>query len=270
MQFQNPPLVELVVELKWAAAEAIASPRGIPQGMPYPEPPNIAHEKFLSDFRQLAAESDWKQSERLMPQGFSLHFQPALRIRSDDPSRSSILLQVGQGVFSANALRPYKNWETFWPIAREGIDLLLKARPESERLQPFFGANVTYIDVFEKDIVGELSEPKFLRDMLGFGLELPPSVKKQVISEDQVEIQFSYKVPLQDELEMRLGVNGNAVWGDKKGILMSTVVSSQRSVLPELKDISAVFEASHLAIRRTFVGLTERVHSKMVPIGEEL
>ena len=68
---------------------------------------------------------------------------------------------------------------------------------------------------------------------------------------------------------MRLGVNGNAVWGDKKGILMSTVVSSQRSVSPELKDISAVFEASHLAIRRTFVGLTERVHSKMVPVGEE-
>jgi uncharacterized protein (TIGR04255 family) len=268
MQFQNPPLVELVVELKWAAVGAATAPTGIPQGMPYPEPPTIAHEKFLSDFRQLAAESDWKQSERLMPQGLNLHFQPALRIRSDDPSRSSILLQVGQGIFSAHALRPYKNWETFWPIAQEGINLLLKARPDSEKLQPFFAANVMYIDVFEEAIVGELPESKFLRDVLGFGLELPPAIKTQVLNEDQIEIQFSFKIPLENELEMRLGINGNAVWGDKKGIVMSTVVSSQRNVLPDINDISAVFGASHMAIRRTFVGLTKQIHSKMDPIGD--
>jgi uncharacterized protein (TIGR04255 family) len=268
MQFQNPPLVELVVELKWAGAGTVAAPAGIPQGMPYPEPPNIAHEKFLSDFRQLAAKSNWKQSERLMPQGFNLHFQPALRIRSDDPSRSSILLQVGQGIFSAHALRPYKEWETFWPIAQEGIEMLLKSRADTEKLQPFFAANVMYIDVFEEAIVGEMSEPRFLQDVLGFGLALPPVVKRQIINEDQVEIQFSFKLPLEDQLEMRLSVNGNAVWGDKKGIVMSTIVSSQRNVLPDLHDISAVFGASHMAIRRTFIGLTERVHSKMNPIGE--
>jgi uncharacterized protein (TIGR04255 family) len=268
MQFQNPPIVELVVELKWASV-GVDAPAGIPQGMPYPEPPNVAQEKFLSDFLQLAAESGWKRSERLMPLGFpNLHFQPALRIRSDNPTRSRTLIQVGPGVFSVHALKPYKSWEAFWPVAEEGIDLLLRARNETDKLQPFFSANVMYVDVFEESIVGGLSVSRFLRDVLGFGLSLPPAVKEQVTDEDQVDVQFSFKLPLRDELEMRLSVNGNTVWGDKKGILMTTVVSSRRSIPPNLEGISEVFGASHLAIRRTFVGLTERVHQKMNPVGE--
>jgi uncharacterized protein (TIGR04255 family) len=269
MQFQNPPIVELVVELKWAAVGVDPPPAGIPPGVPYIEPQNTAQEKFLSDFLQSAAESGWRRSERLVPMGFpSLRYQPALRIRSDDPSRSSTLIQVGSGAFSVHALKPYTNWETFWPVAREGIGLLLSTRNEGERLQPFFGANVMYIDVFEESIVGSLSPTRFLREVLGFGLSLPPAVDEQVDGEDQVAVQFSFKLPLRDELEMRLSVNGSAVWGDRRGILMTTVVSSRRNVLPDLNDISNVFGASHMAIRRTFVGLTERVHSKMAPVGE--
>ena len=146
----------------------------------------------------------------------------------------------------------------------------MKARHDAEKLQPFFSANVMYVDVFEESIIGERSVPQFLKDVLGFGLSLPAVMREQVSNEDQIDIQLSLKLPLQDELEMRLSIDGKTVWGDKRGIPMRMIVSSRRILSPELKDISAVFEASHLAIRHTFVGLTERIHSKMGPIGEEL
>jgi len=271
MQFLEPPLVELVVELKWVSQKLGQAPPGIPAGLPYPLSPNPEYDKFMSTFVELAAESGWSRSERLIPAGFPyMCFQPAMRIQRVEKDGSKKLFQVGPGVFSAHALPPYKNWEAFWPDVKLGIEILLKARSESDGNLPFISANVMYLNVFGENLVGNLSARQFLEEILGIGLSLPSVIKQQAINESEIEPQIALKIPLRLGAEMGLNIAGKVVWGDKKGIMMNITVSNPKGVLPDIDAISQVLDEAHLAIRTTFVGLTEKLHSKMVPVGDAL
>jgi len=177
-------------------------------------------------------------------------------------------MQLGSGIFSMHALRPYKSWEVFWPVVGEGIELLVNARGSSGGAAPFIGLTVMYLDIFEDSIVGSISTMEFLKDVLGIQLILPSVVSQQSAEQGQVDAQVSLKIPLRDGLEMRLNVDGRTVWGDRSGILMRMVVSSKEPVESSMARIASILEASHLAIRQTFMGLTEKLHSKMILMQE--
>jgi hypothetical protein len=67
---------------------------------------------------------------------------------------------------------------------------------------------------------------------------------------------------------MRISLIGGAVAGDRKGILMDTSVQSNGNVQADKNAVMAVWEEAHAAIRRTFVGLTRKIHPAMMPIEE--
>jgi len=271
MRFQNPPLVELVVELKWASTGGGQLPVGIPAGRPYPIPPQPDHNTFISSFRELAAEAGWSQSERLIPQGLPyMVYQPAMRIQQPGKEDAGVLFQVGPGVFSVHALRPYKSWESFWPKVQIGIDILLKSRSETERYTPFFSANVMYLDVFDENLIGDQSVSGFLKDTLGIGLSFPAIILDQLPRDREIEPQISLKIPLRDQMEMHLNIGGKVTWGDNRGILMNTTVANPNGVAADIKAISLVLEQAHQAIRKTFTGLTQSLHSRMNPVGDSL
>ena len=73
-----------------------------------------------------------------MPLGspFVLH-QPVYRFRSETKDKTSIIYQVGYGLFSVHGIPPYRSWDKFLPFVTSGIDALLKSRPEDDARQTF-------------------------------------------------------------------------------------------------------------------------------------
>lgn len=265
MQFDQPPLIELVAELRWLAVSG-QGPSNLSPTIPHPILATPPQEEFFHDFSRVTALSGWTASERMLPVGFPLiNFQPVLRIRSLKETESQMLYQVGPGVFSANALPPYKNWESFQPFAARGLDFLLKARIPAERQNNFFNVALRYLDVFTPALIGDMSIGKFLTDILGFSLSLPPVLSRQIKAGGEAEPHILLRLPLASDLLMTLQI-ANGIVGDNKGIVMNTEVTSQKEIAPNRDAVLAVWEQAHSAIRETFVGLTTTIHAKMKPL----
>jgi uncharacterized protein (TIGR04255 family) len=271
MQFEKPPLLELTAEVKWLSA---------PQS-PWLQPTNpsdqgalvaslAAHEDFFRRLIAAAAASGWTATERLVAQGqMLLSYQPIVRIRSSQEKDSRVIYQAGAGVFSAHALAPYKNWESFRPFAERGLGYLMQARVGDDSKKEFFGIVLRYLDLFTPDVIGDVSAGGFLRDILGFKLEIPKVLSDQIATGKTVEPrQITLQLPLDSGLEMQMTIAGNAQVGDRTGIIMDIVVSSPRSVPAEINEVMAVWDRAHSAIHHTFVGLTEKIHERMRPINE--
>jgi uncharacterized protein (TIGR04255 family) len=267
MQFDQPPLLELIAQVKWLTAPTGQAQPTIPLTIPQPIFPTSLQEEFFSSFSKESAASGWTASERMFPSGYPLlSYQPVLRIRSFRDTESHMIYQVGPGVFSAHAMPPYKNWESFRPFAERGLEYLLKVRPPDERDKHFFGVTLRYLDLFTPKLIGDITVGKFLTEILGFSLTIPSVLGAQIRPGVTAEPQLTLSVPLASGLEMQLSVAGNATVGDRKGILMDTAVSTQGVVASNADSVFAVWEEAHNAIRKTFIGLTTKLHSAMGPI----
>jgi len=266
MQFSKPPLVELVAELKWLPVAQGPMP-STSQMVPQPILATTAQEEFFSAFVRESARSGWNASERIVPLNFPLvSQQPALRIRSFSDNEAQMLYQVGPGIFSAHALPPYKNWESFRPFVARGLKCLLKTRAPGEKNQEFFSISLRYLDLFTPEFIGNMPVSEFLTKILGFTLELPAVLQRQVRQGESALPQISIQIPLSSGAQLTLTVGGGAIVGDKTGILMHTDVSNRNGIPATEDDVFAVWDDAHKAIRETFVGLTPALYSVMQPI----
>jgi hypothetical protein len=57
------------------------------------------------------------------------------------------------GVFSANAIPPYRSWSVFSPEVEAGIDILLAVRDDAEKQAMFNPVTLRYIDAFRPDLI---------------------------------------------------------------------------------------------------------------------
>jgi uncharacterized protein (TIGR04255 family) len=271
MQFEKPPLVELVAEVKWLSVPSGSPPQNIQPVNPTSTQPMFAtsdQEEFFAAFTRESARSGWTASERMFPSGLPLlSYQPALRVRSLQEKETQMIYQVGPGLFSAHALPPYKNWESFRPFVERGLAYLIQSRPKGERGMEFFSVSLRYLDVFTPELVGDVQLGAFLTDILGFSLQLPGVLTAQLRQGTEAEPTLGLLLPLQSGLEMRLNI-GRGIMGDKSGIIVDTGVSTSRGIGPTSGEVFAVWEEAHTAIRRTFVGLTGKLHAAMIPIEE--
>ena len=117
MIFSNPPLVELVAELRWTPAGVGApAPAAGVKLIQFPLASEHAEQTFTNFSNQVAAQG-FGNSERLVPVGFPyLPFMVVYRFRKPPAQGENFLYQIGWGVFSANALPPYRDWDSFRPI----------------------------------------------------------------------------------------------------------------------------------------------------------
>jgi uncharacterized protein (TIGR04255 family) len=272
MIFANPPLVELIAELRWVPASVPlpAQPQnGVNQlfqgGVAIPIPLPLPHlEESFSRFSNEAAAKGFGISERLMPVGFPyLPFTVVYRFRKPPATSEKYLYQIGAGLFSANALPPYRDWETFRPIVREGIEALLASRHPTENT-PFTVAILRYIDLFSEEFTEGQQSFQFMNDVLGLKLELPNTLKQQVVDVNGVRSGIQLSMPLADGLAMNINLQ-DGVAGGKPGILMSTEVLTTQPTAPEISLVMGTLERAHDSIRATFLGLTEKLRAKMRP-----
>jgi uncharacterized protein (TIGR04255 family) len=266
MIFSNPPLVELVAELRWVPGP-VGSPAPAAGAGMIQFPLASEHvEQTFTNFSNYVAAQGFAISERLVPVGFPYFpFAVVYRFRKLPAQGENFLYQIGPGVFSANALPPYRDWDSFRPIVQAGVQALLGSRHASEA-SDFTMVSLRYIDLFSEEFTDGRQSFRFLNDILGLKVELPKTLNEQAIDIDRLQSGLQLSIPLKTGLSMNLNFQQGSAAG-KNGIVMTTEVLTSLPTAPDLPTIMETLEKAHGSIRITFLGLTERIRARMRPVN---
>ena len=228
------------------------------------------HEEFFMRFGSRVGALGYEQVERIVPPGFpSLPFQAIYRFRKKAPEQGTTLYQVGTGVFSANITPPYHSWQQFRPVVEEGVRILLETRNPAEKELSFASASLRYIDAFEKQFTKGRSAAVFIRDVLGFKLQLPAAVCDEVAPSAEIRPSIQLQIPLKSGQQMSFALGEGSVSGEE-AIVMDLTVSSEGSISPNISDTMKIFHSAHDVCHRVFVGTTRKLsHIMQLIEGEE-
>jgi uncharacterized protein (TIGR04255 family) len=209
-------------------------------------------------------------SERLVPVGFPVPAEvPIVRYRYSgtdfaEPGREhlpSTLFQIGTGIFTANAVKPYKSWDDFRPIVENGIKILLES--QVEKIEGY-SLILRYIDAFRKDLTGDTTHLKFLTDVFGFKIEPPDFLRQHSVTGEIGLPTMQISVPLKFghlQLQMAEGEIEGA-----PGYILENVVVIDGLIGPSVEEIMTSFSQARDVIHSVFVGMTKPLREKMLPV----
>jgi uncharacterized protein (TIGR04255 family) len=272
-RFRNPPLIELVAELRWGSGGiggVVATPTN-PQTGGLVLVPIGRYEEFFMRFGQKAGAHGYDLVERILPPGFPASpFQTVYRFRRKSQEEGTTLYQVGAGVFTANITPPYRSWQEFTPVVETGIGLLLETRNPSETQMPFTSAILRYINSFNEKFTEGRSAATFIRDVLGFRIEPPTAIRSEIMPGAEAKPALQLTIPLSSGTQMTISLGEGAVVGAaRQNIIMDIMVTGEAQIKPTVADVMAFFDSSHEIIQRAFVGTTGNLFSIMEPMSRE-
>lgn len=258
ISFQLAPLIEIVAELRWL-------PKGLTPKAG--EPIALADtDGFTMAFGRRPEIAEFTNAEKLIPAGFPTPWHNiAWRFRN--PKNEAVLLQVGAGIFSANALQPYKHWKDFRPTVVAGVTALLASRSESERDLPFSGVMLRYIDAFTDDLLDGRTPAELMKDVLGFNVETPKALSA-LYGDDRTGAATSLKllIPVANTSK-KLSVSvGEGTASGNPALMLDMTVSESSPVAPDLDSIMKALDESRDIIHQTFVDMTGAIHETMKPV----
>lgn len=255
-RFRQPPLIEIIVELRWSGQEADTAPI-ITLGAESPA------EEMFSRWTARMGALGYEQVERLVPQGFPLPLGvPTLRIRQRTGAPQNTLFQIGPRIFTANATPPYLSWKDFAPTAQAGVLALLAARPESEVTTPF-QVSLRYIDAFREPLIHGMSPLAFLTETLGLGIEVPPAIARHGVAGAEIGALVQLSVPLADG-KIRVQFGEGRV-GDKPALIMDMTLSRSELVPAQAEAIMHALSQSRDITHAIFMELTAPIAALMQP-----
>ena len=269
LSFAKAPLVELIAELRWI-------PQGstplAPAPQQQPNAPTIffggtKQEEFYMRLGGELYKFDFNRSERIMPAGlpFVLH-QPVFRFRSEATNKTSVLYQVGYGLFSVHAIPPYHSWARFVPFVKTGIELLLKSRLDADAKQPFLQVTLRYIDFFGEELMMGMDIPSFLTKVFGISVGLPTAITKVVTSKEVKSLSTKFVLPISIG-DLTISV-GDGQFGNQLGIVLDNTASSASETPPDSDAIMKVFNSAYTVIHDIFLELTRSLYELMQPQGD--
>ncbi|NUA26141.1 TIGR04255 family protein [Cupriavidus basilensis] len=272
--FANAPLVELIAELRWNDGTVVpfaqgVNPAGVGNGGPgiriqFGGPDN---EAFFMRFGGELYKNGFQASERLVPPNFPIvGGQPVYRFKaSNETGVSPVLYQIGAGMFSVNAVPPYKTWAEFRPNVEQGIRSLLAARASDQQAEPFSTLSLRYIDAFRPPLTRDLEVGAFIEKVLGIDIKLPDALTKKLAEGQHIKPLLQLNIPM-DGLMMAFTVAEGAVNGEP-AILMDTTVSSNTPIVADYNEVMGVFQRAHEVIHDVFMSLTRSLFDDMGPVG---
>jgi len=264
-RFDNPPLLEIIAELRWDIPSNSSHP-----GMPMPVLPAQSQvlEAEIEGFSKHIADLGFRNAERLVPPGFPwMMGEPAFRYKcseADDTTaerlKKSTIFQVGAGVFTANAVPPYTSWDDFEPLVRSGVEGLFNMHFASGKPSSF-RPTLRYVDVFKEEFTHGLPLQEFLRDIMGISLSLPDALSSR--SEDKAtQVPMLHVVVPLAFGRMTLEFFDGFVNGDK-AYVMDMAVHFEGLAFNNIEDLMNAFSQARNVIHETFVNLTKPIHSLM-------
>lgn len=264
-QFENPPLLELVAELKWVPAGVKRSandPHGYEIGPAFfagsASRPDIA-----MNFAALVGAEGFQRVESLIPPSMpAMPHQLRYRYRQGNPPGPA-LYQIGHGIFTANIVPPYKSWSQFRPIVERGVELLLEAHGDKPP-DSFLSVALRYIDIFTEEFTRGRSTQRFLKDILRVNIGLPDGLTKYLAEDQRVRPHLQLSMPLTTGQEMSFTVT-EGKGGGSEGVIMDTTVSTTAPVPAAKDEVMRALDDAHTITHETFVALTADLRDIMRP-----
>lgn len=262
--YNKPPLIELIAELRWDDASIVLPAAGsgvAPTGLK-----SSRLEELFMQFGAAAAKEGFSRFERVIPPGFPVTpFQVVYRYRPSNATDASKLYQLGNGVFTANALPPYKNWANFRPVIETGLTILREAFQGLNQHPPHFtSAIVRYIDGFRGDMIKGRSTREFLSEALGFEFNLPRVLNNVCTDPKQLVPQLQLSMPVSPgQMVMTLS---EGVVDNQPAVIVDTSVIVQRDIAPEPATVVDVLTEARNVIHQVFMETVKKLHDDMDPI----
>lgn len=260
-RFENPPLVELIAEVRWAVDAGLAP------GAPFFQGPNSqTSEDFLNRLLAELALAGYGVSERLIPPGFPLMNQaPAVRYKKSAHQASALdetastLFQAGAGLFTVNAVPPYKSWNQFRPVVALGIEALLKSAPPKTG---GFSLALRYIDAFKSELTQGRSHKDFLQEIMGIKVTIPPALEGLSVDGSTVVPMLQTVIPLKfGTLQIQFAegqLQGESVF------LMENIVTIAGEQDDHLDAMLSALDEARSVVHQSFVELTRPIHEQMI------
>lgn len=260
ISFENAPVIELLAELRWLPPTVVMSEGNAPVPMIV----GREVEEFFMMFSNEIAKSGFNQAERVVPPGFPLLLHQVMW-RFKSPKQPGVLLQVGPGLFSANALQPYKRWKDFKPTVELGIAALLATRPIAEKDLTFSAVTLRYMNAFTGELLGANTPTGFIRDVLGFKVALPTIFTDLTGGKGQSSETANVLLPVANTTKVMSVAVGDGMVNSAPAAIYDISVSETRPVAGDLKAVLDGLTASRDLIHQCFLVLTESIRDKMKP-----
>lgn len=263
--FQNAPLVEIVAELRWQIPQLAAADQA---GNPIQLPIVLADNAMTALFHRTTSavgKHGFDRLEQLVPPGSSMPvLLPQMMYRYRRTDEVPVLAQVGPGMFSVNALPPNKSWKEFHPHLEGGVESLLEALTD----KPELTVSLRYIDAFKHDLTSGRDAKTFATEVMGFRLDLPPTVQARLTDGAQARMSFQVALPI-PEMSMTITVSDGQL-GTDAVVLMNTDVRIENALPSDKQAILSALDKAHDLIHGTFVDMTQSIRDKLqsVPAGE--
>jgi uncharacterized protein (TIGR04255 family) len=217
--------------------------------------PAAASEEFFMRLGAALHVLGYSQAERQLPPDVPVPAHRVVyRFRSNEDTKKNSLYQVGPGVFTANAVPPYKSWDTFAPVVRDGVTAMLSARSHEEAEQPFDSVSLRYIDHFGPNLTQGKDVTSFMADVLDIRVDLPRGLTMHLAEGSVAKPAIQVHVPMNRGMVMSIAI-GEGIANGKHGIIMDTSVATAIPVVATIDAIMDVLNSAHDAIRASFVAL---------------
>ena len=260
--FQNAPLVEIVAELRWQIPQLAAADQA---GNPIQLPITLADNEMTAFFHRVSGavgKHGFDRLEQLIPPNPSMPvLLPQMVYRYRRTDEVPVLAQIGPGMFSVNALPPYKSWDEFRPLLDGGIESLLEALTDKPKLT----ASLRYIDAFKQDLTSGRDARAFAIDVLGFRLDLPTTLQTRLAEGAQARVSFQMVLPVSG-MSMTITVSDGYL-GTDPVVLMNTDVRIEDALLANKQAILSALDKVHDLTHGTFVDMTQSIRNKLQPIS---
>ncbi|WP_295472823.1 TIGR04255 family protein [uncultured Pseudomonas sp.] len=259
-RFDSSPLIELIAEVRWTV-DAAMDP-----GMPFYQGPNAqTSEEFFSRLQTELAIVGYGASERLTPPGFPLMKQaPALRYKKSGSQASSLdhsastLFQAGAGLFTINAVQPYKSWEQFRPVVQKGLEALITAQPPTSG---GFDLALRYVDAFKDHLTGGRSLREFLAEVMGIQVQVPEALTNLSKDGSAIIPLIHMVIPL-DFGSLQIQIAEGELQGEPV-FLMDNAVTIAASHEANVEQMLAALDEARAVVHKSFVDLTRPIHAAM-------
>ena len=264
MYFSKAPLVEIIAELRWVGSSSAAQTQlNVPGFVPIAPQGTAKLDEFFAKFGSEIFQAGFQRSEKIMPPGFPpILFQPAYRYRPIGDQ--SDLVQIGAGMFSANAVPPYRSWKEFSPMVSKSIDILLSSRVDEEKALPFSSVTLRYIDAFGVEYFGGKTSGEFIREILGFSIVPPKAISNVMMEGGLVTTGMQLSMPIENNLVMNINV-GDGMANGSPAVILDTTVSCNSGIEPTEHAGMSVLNSSCAVIHKMFFNMTQPLHPIMQP-----
>ena len=261
LYFRKAPVVEINVQLQWLPLNGIVVP-----------PRSAAviqlggEEEWFTLFASQVAAMGFTQSERLVPMGAPVvPYQPIYRYRAT--SNSTVMFHLGQGVFSVNAMPPYRTWDHFSPLVRGGLSSLLTALPPQHKNNPFHLVQVRYVNILADEILQGLSPTRFVTETLNWQMKLPTALHQSIdmSTADAFFVRSRFRV----NDSVNLLVNVGEVLQNGKPVALLDLLAEMTNVEPSDEMIIGAVENMHAVIHKIFVELVDPIRDLLEPDWED-